>query len=177
MDVQPIQEAKLYGSYAWAKAYIRETDSAQPFTGMPSLVDERSLGQIPEHRLTFGTVITPLQRLGENFEGLEIGLHGVFTGKQHPTGFESTSDATLVATGGAGYMIKSYTIWDFTVSYKLKGQKIYFKINNLFDNKYYSRSVNATSFGGGLAPAGIFNFVNPGAPREYVLGMTWEFGN
>jgi len=74
-------------------------------------------------------------------------------------------------------MIKSYTIWDFTVSYKLKGQKIYFKINNLFDNKYYSRSVNATSFGGGLAPAGIFNFVNPGAPREYVLGMTWEFGN
>jgi outer membrane receptor for Fe3+-dicitrate len=144
---------------------------------VPSLVDERSLGQIPEHRLTFGTVIAPLQRLGENFEGFEVGLHGVFTGKQHPTSFESTPEATFAATGGAGYTIKSYSVWDFIVSYKWRNQKIYFKINNLFDNKYYSRSINATSFGGGLAPAGTFNFVNPGAPREYIVGTTWEFGD
>ena len=47
--------------------------------------------------------------------------------------------------------------------------------NNIFDNKYYSRAVNATSFGSGLLPAGTFNFVNLGAPREFIFGARFEF--
>ncbi|MCB9799886.1 MAG: TonB-dependent receptor [Candidatus Omnitrophica bacterium] len=173
-DAQPIEELKVYGSYTWTKAYIRETNGAQPFTGLPSVTDGRSLGLVPEHRMTFGFVAKPLKRFGEPFAGFDIGLHGIYTGKQHPGNYESASEATLNATGGAGYTIKSYTVWDLVMSYQWKGQSIYFKINNLFDNKYYSRSVNATSFGSGIVPAGTFNFVTPSAPREYIFGARWE---
>ena len=170
VDLKPIDEVSLYGSHTWTKAYIRETD------GAGVLADDRSLGQIPEHRLTWGLTVQPFANAEEELlQGFSAGLYGVFTGKQHPTSFESASQATLNATGGAGHIIKSYTLWDFIMSYDYKGKKVFFKINNVFDNKYYSRSVSATSFGTAIYPAGTFNFVNPGAPREFVLGASWEF--
>ena len=103
-----------------------------------------------------------------------MGLNSVFTGEQHPTSYESASQAELNATGGAGHIIKPYTVWDFILSYGWKGIEAYFKINNIFDEQYYSRAISATSFGTAIQPAGTFTFVNPGAPREYLLGAKWE---
>ncbi len=173
LDAQPIQEVTVYGSYTWTKAYVREINRAG------TLRDGASLGQIPEHRFTMGVNSRPLKRLGKPFEGLRVGMNGVFTGKQHPVSFESVAQATLNATNGFGHIIKPYSVWDFIVAYDWKGSEVYFKINNVFDEEYYSRSVNATvfGFGGGsnLLPPGSFNFVNPGAPREFILGSRWEF--
>ncbi len=169
LELNPIQEAKLSGTYTWTRAYVRETD------GAGSIVDGRTLGQIPEHRFTLGADLRPLKRLGEFGEGFRIGLHGFFTGSQHPSSYESAGQALLNATGGAGRRIKPYSVWNLTLSYEWKGMEVYFKINNLFDEKYYSRAVSATSFGTVIYPAGNFAFVNPGASREYVLGMDWEF--
>jgi len=133
------------------------------------------LGLTPENRWTLGFTAKPLSRLGKGWQALKVGLHGTFTGKQRPQSYESASQATLNATGGSGHQIKPYSIWDFIMSYDYKGAEVYFKINNLFDEKYYSRAVNATSFGTAIQPAGTFTFVNPGAPREFLLGVRWEF--
>lgn len=168
VNVKPLQELELFGTYTLAHAYVRETD------GGGSLADGRSLGQIPVHRMTWGFEARPLTRLGEVFEGLRFRLDGSFTGSQHPQTYESTSQATLNSTGGAGHVIKSFTLWNFLASYKFKGQEVYFKVNNLFDNKYYSRAVSATSFGTAIYPAGTYTFVNPGAPREFLAGLRWE---
>lgn len=168
VDFQPVREISFFGTYTLTNAYVRETNNV----GSP--VDGRTLGQIPEHRMTWGTEVNPLIRLSEPFAGLKFRLDGSFTGQQHPQSFESTSQAILNSTGGAGHIIKSYTLWNFLASYKLKGYEIYFKANNIFDNKYYSRAVNATSFGTAIYPAGTYTFVNPGAPREYLLGLRWE---
>lgn len=169
IDLSPIQELKFYGSYTWLRAYVRETGrGGTPF-------DERELGQIPENRFTFGAAAAPLARFGENYEGFKVSLRGVFTGRQHPQSYESSSQAILNATGGAGHVIKNYTVWDFMLSYEWREKMIYFKINNVFGEKYYSRAVSATSFGTAIYPAGTFSFVNPGAPREFVLGSKWEF--
>lgn len=169
VDTQPIQEIKAYASYTWTEAYVRETNA----TG--SLIDGRSLGLVPEDRWTLGFTSHPLQRLGEGWDGVKVGLHGTFTGKQHPQSYESASQTTLNATGGAGHIIKPYSVWDLILSYEHKGLELYFKVNNLFDEKYYSRSVSATSFGTAIQPAGTFSFVNPGAPREFLFGARWEF--
>ncbi len=168
IDFQPLREVSFFGTYTLTHAYVRETN------GSGSLVDGRSLGQIPQHRMTWGTEVNPLIRLGEPFAGLKLRVDGAFTGEQHPQSFESTSQATLNTTGGAGHIIKSYTLWNFLASYKFMNQEIYFKINNMFDNKYYSRAVAATSFGTTIYPAGTYTFVNPGAPREYLMGLRWE---
>lgn len=169
IDLKPIKELKLYGSYTWLRAYVRETGSS----GSP--VDGRELGQIPENRFTIGAVASPLARLGENFDGFKVSLRGVFTGRQHPQSYQSTSQANLNAAGGAGHFIKSYSVFDFMLLYERHGKMIYFKVNNIFDEKYYSRSVVASSFSTALYPSGTYNFVNPGAPREFVLGSKWEF--
>ena len=50
-----------------------------------------------------------------------------------------------------------------------------FKVNNLFDARYYSRAYNGTSSGTAIYPSGSYTWVNPGAPREYVIGTRWEF--
>jgi outer membrane receptor protein involved in Fe transport len=169
LNAKPIQEIEVYWTYTWTKAYVRETDAGG------SLVDERSLGQIPEHRYTLGGNIRPFKRLGEPLDGLRVGLYGIFTRKQHPTAFESTSEATLDAVGAPGYIIKPYSVWDFILSYEWREKEIYFKINNIFDEEYYSRAISATSFGTSIYPFGTYTFVNPGAPREFILGMKWEF--
>lgn len=168
INLLPLREVSLFGTYTLTHAYVREID------GGGSLADGRDLGQIPQNRLTWGTEVHPFARLGEPFTGLKFRIDGSFTGQQHPQSYESTSQATLNATGGAGHVIKSYTLWNFLASYTFMKQEIYFKINNMFDNKYYSRAVDATSFGTVLYPAGTYTFVNPGAPREYLLGMRWE---
>jgi outer membrane receptor protein involved in Fe transport len=169
LKLKPVQEAEFYGTYTWTKAFVRETDAGG------ALVDGRALGQVPEHRFTLGIDLWPLKRLGDLFKEFRVGLYGVFTGSQPPSSYESTDQATLDATGGAGHRIKPFSVWDFIVSYKWRGMEIYFKINNLFDERYYSRSISATSFGTSIYPFGTFTFVNPGAPREYVLGTRWEF--
>ncbi len=169
LDLNPIQELHLYGSYAWLIAYVRETSS----TGSP--VDGRTLGQIPEDRFTLGGEVQPLKRLGEPFDGFKFGLDGIFTGRQHPGSYQSASQATLNATGGAGHYIKPYAVFNFKASYNWREKEIYFKINNLFDEHYYSRAVNATSFGTAIYPAGTYTFVDPGAPRELILGSRWQF--
>jgi len=168
LDLDPIPELNMYGSYTWTKAYVRETNP----TG--SIVDGRSIGQIPENRITTGLFITPFARQDEVLAGLRTGFSGVWTGKQHPQNYESTSQATLNATGGAGHIIKDFSVWDYILSYTWRNQEIYFKITNVFDNKYYSRSISATSFGTAIQPAGTFAFVVPGAPREFQLGVRWE---
>ena len=169
IEATPVPELKMYGTYTWTKAYVRETD------GGGALIDGRAIGQVPENRLTWGIYCWPLKRFGEWFEGLRLSLNGIYTGRQHPTSYESTTQATLNATGGAGHWIKAYTVWNFMASYVWRGKEIYFKINNVFDAKYYSRAVCATSWGTAIYPAGTYTFVNPGAPREFVLGSRWEF--
>ncbi len=135
LNVKPIQEVDLYGTYTWTKAYVRETDAGG------SLVDERSLGQIPENRYTLGGNLRPFKRLGEPFDGLRLGLFGTFTGKQHPTAFESTSEDTLDAVGSPGYTIKAYSVWDFILSYEWREKEIYFKVitsltNNIIQGRF-----------------------------------------
>ncbi len=169
VDLKPVKEMKLYGSYTWMEAYVRETTSSN------SPVDGRSLGQIPENRFTLGSILTPLARFRSPYNGFKMSLRGVFTGRQHPQSYESASQSTLNATGGAGHFIKGYSVWDFILSYEWHAKMIYFKINNVFDEKYYSRAVNATSFGTAIYPAGTYTFVDPGAPREYSIGIKWEF--
>ncbi len=169
LDLNPIQELNSYGSYAWTRAYVRETDSNG------SLKDGRTLEQIPENRFTFGSFLTPLARLGEPYDGFKFGLDGIYTGPQHPVGYQTASQATLNTTGGAGHSIKGYTVWNFMTSFKWHEKEFYFRINNIFDERYYSRAVSSTSFGTSIYPAGTYNFVVPGAPREYVIGSKWEF--
>ncbi len=169
IDLTPIEEIKLSGGYTLTEAWVRETDGAQ------SLKDGRTLGQVPEKRITVGGTVTPFKRWGTPYEGLKVGLDGTFTGRQHPTSYETASQATLNATRGAGHWIKPYSVWDLLLSYDWKGKEIYLKVNNVFDEKYYSRAINATSFGTVIYPAGTYTFVNPGAPREFVVGCQWEF--
>lgn len=169
IDLTPIKEIQLYGGYTFTKAWVRETDGAE------SLKDGRALGQIPENRFVTGMTVCPLLSLGEPYKGLKIGMYGTMTGQQHPTSYETASQTTLNATGGAGHWIKLYSVWDFMLSYDWKGKEIYFKVNNIFDEKYYSRAINATSYGTAIYPAGTYTFVDPGAPREFVIGTKWEF--
>ncbi|HXV28333.1 MAG TPA: TonB-dependent receptor, partial [bacterium] len=169
LQAKPIEEMEIYGTYTWTLAYVRETDAGG------SLADGRALGQIPENRFTLGTNIRPLKRLGEPFDGLRVGLYGIFTGRQHPAAFESTSQATLDATGGAGHFIKAYSVWDFILSYEWREKEIYLKVNNIFDEQYYSRAISATSFGTSIYPFGTYTFVNPAPPREFIIGTKWEF--
>ncbi|MFH0984382.1 MAG: TonB-dependent receptor [Candidatus Omnitrophota bacterium] len=169
LDVTPVEEVKLYGSYTFTKAFVRETDGAE------SLKDGRALGQVPENRFTTGITVTPLARLGENYKGLKAGLYGTITGQQHPTSYETATQATLNTTGGAGHWIKPYSVWDLILSYDWRGKQVYLKVNNVFNEKYYSRAINATSFGTAIYPAGTYTFVDPGASREFVIGTKWEF--
>ncbi len=171
MEVKPLREVSFFGTYTLTHAYVRETN-VDAFGGQ--IYDGRDLGQVPQNRMTWGTEVNPLIRLGEPFAGLKFRVDGNFTGQQHPQGFESTPQSYLDATGGAGHVIKSFTLWNFLASYTFKKQEIYFKINNMFDNKYYSRAVVSEIFAPGTYPAGIDTFVNSGAPREYLMGMRWE---
>ncbi|EFK97576.1 mechanosensitive ion channel family protein [sediment metagenome] len=174
VDLHPFKEVDLYGSYTWTEAYVRETDP----TG--TLVDGRSLGQIPSHRMTWGGAVRPLAWFGEPFDGFVFGVNGVFTGSQHPLTYESSTEAILANTGGAGHVIKSYTLWDIIASYQWREFEVYLKVNNFFDTKYYSESVSATVFpaawgGATVLPAGDYAFVIPGEPREILFGFKWEF--
>lgn len=179
-ELKPIKEVKLYGAYTWTRAYIRETNT-DPF-GAP-LIDGRSLGQVPENRFILGVVIHPLLKMGEPYEGFRIGLNGTFTGRQHPDSFQSASQAYLDANGGAGHYIKPYSVWNMILAFEWKSKEFFFKINNLFNEKYYSRAVNSEIFdnlGGPRAATavyqpGIYTFVVPGAPREFIFGMRYEF--
>ncbi|MCM8775049.1 MAG: TonB-dependent receptor [Candidatus Omnitrophica bacterium] len=173
LDIQPLEELDFHGSYTLTKAYVRETDPTE------NLVDERPLGLIPAHRFTMGATVKPLARLAEPFNGLRISFLGTYTGRQHPVSYESTTQAMLDATGGAGHLIKGYSVWDFVLSYIWRQKEIYFKITNVFDEKYYSWAVDATVFPAGwggstVLPAGTYTFVNPGAPREYRFGVRYE---
>ena len=168
IDLIPIPEIDAYTSYTWMKAYVRETNSS----GVP--FDGKDLGLIPSHRFTMGSTVRPLYRLGTPFDGLSISLDGFFTGRQFVQSHESMAQ-TLIDV--AGETIDPYMVWNLMIVFEWKGKQIYFKINNLFDRDYYSRAVAATNFGSGITPAGTHLFVNPGAPREYVIGTKWEFGN
>ncbi len=169
VDITPVQEVKLYGSYTWMTAFVHSNG------GTSSLVQGRSLGQVPANRFTLGGIATPLKRLGTPFDGLKLGLNGEFTGKQHPSSYESSSQATLDATGGAGHWIKAYSVWNFITSFEWKKKEIYLKINNIFNERYYSRAYAGSSWGSSLYPFGDYVWVNPGARREFVLGTKWEF--
>lgn len=169
LDLTPVEEVKVYFGYTFTKAFVRETDGAE------SLKDGRGLGQIPENRFVQGVTVSPLSRFGEIYRGLKVGLYGTVTGRQHPTNYETATQATLNATGGAGHFIKAYSVWDFLLSYDWRGKEIYFKVNNVFDEKYYSRAISTSSFGTAIYPAGTYTFVDPGAPREFVIGCKWEF--
>lgn len=169
VEARPFEAWTLYGTHTWTRAVVRETD------GGGSLVDGRGLGQIPQNRFTLGTMLQPFLGKDETLAGLKIGFDGIFTGKQHPTAYESTSESTLSAAGGAGHWIKRYAVWNFLLSYTWRGKEAYFRINNLFDERYYSRAVSATSFGTAIYPSGTYAFVVPGAPREFVLGFKWLF--
>jgi len=169
LDLTPIDEVKLYGGYTFTKAWVRETDGAQ------SLKDGRALGQVPENRFVAGMTISPLLSWGENYKGFKAGLYGTITGRQHPSGYETASQALLNATGGAGHWIKVYSVWDAILSYDWHGKEIYIKVNNVFNEKYYSRAINGTSFGTAIYSAGNYTWVDPGAPREFVIGCKWEF--
>jgi iron complex outermembrane receptor protein len=169
VDVTPVQEVKLYGSYTWTTAYVKSNGGTSGFS------EGRALGLIPANRFTLGGTACPFKRWGEPFDGLKLGLNGTFTGQQHPSNYETSSEATLNAAGKTGYWMPGYTVWNFIVSYVWKEKEIYFKINNLFDERYYSRSLSGKSYGTKIYPPGNYTWVNPGAPREFVLGTKWEF--
>ena len=173
VDFKPIPETSFYGSYTWTQAYVRETDPAG------SLVDGRTIGQIPENRFTVGTTLKPFARSRDLLSGLRLSFNGIFTGHQHPQNYESTSEGSLNAVGGSGHWIKAYSVWNMMLSYTFKHQQIYFGVANLFNERYYSRAVVASSFNTSLFPGDPINgtpytFVNPGAPREFQLGVKWE---
>ncbi len=171
LDVTPVQELKLYGSYTWMTAYVHSNG------GTSSLVQGRSLGQVPANRFTLGGIATPLKRLGTPYDGFKVGMNGDFTGKQHPSGYETSSQTVLDATGKAGHWIPGYTVWNFITSYTWKEKEFYFKINNIFDERYYSRAYagTVTAPGSSIYSGGTYTWVNPGAGREFVLGAKWEF--
>jgi outer membrane receptor protein involved in Fe transport len=169
VDVTPVQEVKLYGSYTWMTAYVHGNGRTS------SLVEGRALGQGPANRFPLGGIATPLKRWGTPYDGFKMGLNGEFTGKQHPSGYESSSQATLNATGRDGHWIKAYSVWNFITSYNWREKEIYFKVNNLFNERYYSRAYAGSSWGSAIYPAGTYTWVNPGARREFVLGTRWEF--
>ena len=171
LDVTPVQEVKLYGSFTWMTAYVHSNG------GTSSLVQGRALGQVPANRFTLGGIATPLKRLGTPYDGFKLGLNGDFTGKQHPSGYETSSQAVLDSTGKAGHWIPGYSVWNFITSYAWKEKEIYFKINNIFDERYYSRAYAGTvsAPGNSIYPTGTYTWVNPGAGREFVLGTKWEF--
>ncbi len=169
LDITPIQEVKLYGSYTWMAAYVLNNGQTS------SLVEGRALGQVPANRFTLGGIATPLKRLGTPYDGFKMGLNGEFTGKQHPSGYESSGQATLDATEGAGHWIKGYSVWNFITSFAWKEKEIYFKVNNLFNERYYSRAYAGPSWGSVIYPFGNYTWVNPGPRREFVLGAKWEF--
>lgn len=169
VDVTPIQELKFYGSYAWMTALVHSNG------GNSNLVQGRSLGQVPMNRFTLGTTATPLKRWGSPFDGFKVGLNGDFTGKQHPSGYESSTQAVLNATGKAGHWIPAYSVWNFITSFNWKEKEIYLKINNIFNERYYSRAFAGSSWGSSLYPFGNYTWVNPGARREFVFGTKWEF--
>jgi iron complex outermembrane receptor protein len=168
IDNKPIEEVELYGSYTWTKAFNQNTNPSG------SLPDGRDLGQVPQHRLTWGLSTHPFKRTFKYLDTLRFGIDGIYTGNQHPTAYESSSQTLLNATGGAGHTIKSFTVWDMILSYQWKHFDFYFKVNNVFDNKYYSRAVSAQSFGTAVYGAGTYAFVTPGAPREYFGGVRWR---
>ncbi|MBI4000080.1 MAG: TonB-dependent receptor, partial [Candidatus Omnitrophica bacterium] len=171
LDLIPIPEIDAYGSYTWMKAYVREAVSDPVTSGSP--FDGRDLGSVPRHRFTAGLATRPLYRLGTFFEGLRISIDGVYTGRQFIESHESTTQDLIDVTGET---VDPYMIWDLMISFEWKGKQIYFKINNLFDKHYYSRAVAATNFGSNITPGGSHLFVNPGAPREFLVGTKWEFG-
>lgn len=166
LDSKPVKEVNFYASYTWMEAYVRKTSA----DGGP--VSGRALGQIPNNRFTLGAEAVPFQRLGFPLDGFRIAMDGTFTGKQHPQSYESTTEDNLNATG---YWIKPYAVWNMMLSYEWRKKIFFFKVNNLFDERYYSRAIAAQSVGTAIMPAGRYLFVNPGAPREFALGMKWEF--
>ncbi len=167
VDLTPVPEFSAYGSFTFLKAYIAEA----PRSGSP--FNDRELGLIPEDRFTTGFTCQPLKRMGAPYEGLKIMMDGVFTGSQRTESYESTSQTLISAVST---IMKPYAVWNFMILFEWKQQQIYFKINNLFGEDYFSRA-RASSSSGGIYPAGNYLFVDPGAPREYVVGMTWEFGS
>ncbi len=167
IDVNPIPEISGYGSYTFTKAFIAEA----PPSGTP--FNDRELGQIPAHRFTVGLKVQPLKRFGQPYDRLRAGIDGVLTGWQRNEAYESTSQTLISAVGSK---IKPYGVWNFVILFEWKGKQIYFKINNIFGENYFSRARAGTSFGG-IYPSGNYLFVDPGAPREFVIGTTWEFGN
>jgi len=166
LDLTPLPEISVYGSYTWTQAYVRKTtESGVPFDGS-------NLGLIPRNRFTMGVASKPFYRFGFPLTGLRIAMDGIYTGKQFVESHESeSSDLVQIA----GERIDDYMIWNMTLSFEWKGKQIYFKINNLFDRQYYSRAVAATNFGSSITASGSHLFVNPGPPREFLLGMKWEF--
>ena len=171
MDLTPIQEVKLYGSYTWTTAYVKSNGGTSGFS------EGRALGLVPANRFTLGGTVCPLKRWGEPLDGLKFGLNGTFTGQQHPSNYETSSQATLDSAGKAGHWIPGYSIWNFIASYAWKEKEIYFKVNNLFDERYYSRSISGQVWwpGTSIYPPENYTWVNPGAPREFVVGTKWAF--
>ena len=166
IDITPAPEISGYGSYTFTKALIAEA----PPGGTP--FNDRELGQVPAHRFTAGIAIQPLKRFGDPYDGFKLMMDGVFTGWQRTEAYESTSQTLINAVGSK---IKPYMVWNFMVLFEWKQQQIYFKINNLLGENYFSRA-RAASSSGGIYPSGNYLFVNPGAPREFVIGMNWKFG-
>jgi len=77
--------------------------------------------------------------------------------------------------------LKPYAVWNGIISFEWRGKRIFLRVNNLFNEKYFSRGIIATrgsfgQFGPSITPPGTHLFVNPGASREFVVGATWEFG-
>ncbi len=174
VDLDPVPEMKLYGTYTWTTAYVFKSNEASSF------VQGRSLGQVPANRFTLGGVATPLKRWGTPYDGFKIGLNGEITGKQHPSDYEQSDQATLDAVGKAGYWVPAYTVWNFIASYVWREKEIYFKVNNLFGERYYSRSYSGSSYGSSIYPGDPdwgtpYTWVTPGAGREFVIGTKWAF--
>jgi len=168
---QLIRELLIRATYTLTRAIIRKgvDDPATSFSPFA----HRFLSQVPENRWTLALDSRPLKRLGAPYDGFRLLLIGALVGRQHPQGFETATQSLLDSTGS---WIKAYQVWDLKVSQEWKEIEIFLKVNNLLDNRYFSRGVIAESFGTSSTPAGNYLFVTPAPPREFVLGCRYEFG-
>ncbi len=177
IDTQPLKELAAYGTYTLTRAIVRESDADADTSSAPFA--NRFIGQVPENRWTLGLDTQPLKRFGSPYDGFRILLNAIFVGRQHVQSFESTG--TSFVTGNnllnqLGGVIRPYNVWDLKLSYEWRSKEIFFKINNLFDQRYYPRAVISSTFGTASTPvAGDYLFVTPGAPREFIIGVRYEF--
>ena len=116
-------------------------------------IEGKSVEFVPKHNLKTG--------LKFGYKNLLLNFQYSYISKQ----FTDSSNAKSGNLSGVIGQIPEYGLADLSVSYKLKGLKFETGVNNLFDEKYFTR--RATGYPG----PGII----PSAPRNTYLTIEMKF--